>query len=82
MLLYAHDSMLYHPISAPEDYHHLQGDINRLCTWTDENLLKYNANKCKYMVISRKRHPLVPCTPLRVNQIVMEAVGSYKYLGV
>ena len=47
MLLYADDSMLYHPISAPEDYHHLQGDINRLCTWTDDNLLKYNANKCK-----------------------------------
>ena len=35
------------------------------------------------MAISRKRHPpLVPCTPLRVNQIAMEAVGSYKYLGV
>ena len=27
MLLYADDSMLYHPISAPEDYHHLQEDI-------------------------------------------------------
>ena len=74
--------MLYHPISAPEDYHHLQEDINRLCTWTNDNLLKYNANKCKYMVISRKKQPLVPCTPLRVNQIAMEAVGSYKYLGV
>ena len=34
------------------------------------------------MVISRKKQPLLPCTPLRVNQIAMEAVGSYKYLGV
>ena len=82
MLLYADDSMLYHPISAPEDNHDLQGDMNRLCTWTNDNLLKYNANKCKYMVISRKKQPLIPCTPLRVNQIAMEAVGSYKYLVV
>ena len=76
MLLYADDSMLYHPINGPEDYHHLQEDINRLCTWTNDNFLKYNSNKCKYMVISRKKQSLVPCTPLRVNQIAMEAVGS------
>ena len=54
MLLYADDSMLYHPISGPEDYHHLQEDINRPCTWTNDNLLKYYANKCKYMVISKR----------------------------
>ena len=82
MLLYADDSMLYHPISGPEDYHHLQENMNRLCILTNDNILKYNANKCKHMVISGKKQPLVPCTPLRVNQIAMEAVGSYKYLDV
>ena len=43
MLLYADDSMLYHLISAPEDYHHLQGDINRLCS-TSVVLVNYNFN--------------------------------------
>ena len=63
MLLYADDSMLYRSISGPEDYTTICKKIYRLCTWTNDNLLKYSANKCKYMVISRKKQPLVPCTP-------------------
>ena len=82
MLLYADDSMLYRPIRTPEDYNQLQLDMNKLCTWTNNNLLTYNNNKCKYMVISRKKQPSLPSMPLNVNNSPMEMVNSYKYLGV
>ena len=82
MLLYADDSMLYRPIRTPEDYNQLQLDMNKLCTWTNNNLLTYNTNKCKYMVISRKKQPSLPSMPLNVNNSPMEMVSSYKYLGV
>ena len=82
MLLYADDSMLYRPIRTPEDYSQLQLDMNKLCTWTDNNLLTYNTNKCKYMVISRKKQPSLPSMPLNVNNSPMEMVSSYKYLSV
>ena len=74
--------MLYRPIRTPEDYNQLQLDMNKLCTWTDNNLLTYNTNKCKYMVISRKKQPSLPSMPLNVNNSPMEMVSSYKYLGV
>ena len=62
MLLYADDSMLYHPIHAIDDYDHLQQDINncKLCTWTNNNLLQYDSTKCKYMIISKRKQPLLP----------------------
>ena len=82
MLLYADDSMLYRPIHTDDDYYHLQLDINKLCTWTDNNLLRYNSTKCKYMVISRRKQPTLPSTSLFVNDSPMERVNSYKYLGV
>ena len=57
MLLYADDIMLYRPIYAVVDYELLQLDINQLCSWTDSNLLKFNSDKCKYMIISRRKQP-------------------------
>ena len=51
MSLYADDILLYRPIYTPTDYHHLRGDVHNLCTWTDRNSLKFNANKFKYMII-------------------------------
>ena len=55
MTLFADDIMLYRPIYTPADYSRLQQDNDDICTWTTNNLLKFNYNKCKYMVISRKR---------------------------
>ena len=83
MTLYADDIMLYHPIYTPADYSLVQQDIDDICTWTTNNLLKFNSNKCKYMVISRKRSPHQPVTPLTVDNLPIEQVQSYRrYLGI
>ena len=82
MTIYADDIMIYWPICVSPDYEFVQQDIDKLCTWTSNNLLKFNSIKCKYMVISRKRLPSQPNTPLTVNHLPMEKVQSYIYLGV
>ena len=79
MLLY---SMLYRPIRTPDDYIQLQMDIDKLCVWPKNNLMQYNVNKCKYMIISRRKQPSLPNTPLAVDNAPMDMVSEYKYLGV
>ena len=82
MSLYADDILLYRPIYTSADYHDLQGDVNNLCAWTDGNNLKFNATKCKYMILSRKKQPIIPNSPLLINNCCLERVNSYKHLGV
>ena len=74
MSLYADDVMLYRVIRTASDYLALQLDINNLCAWTDDNLLMFNAIKCKYMIISRKRQPALPVLPIMVKDICLERV--------
>ena len=66
--------MLYRPIHTAADFHLLQTDIDKLCNWADNNLLKFNSRKCKYMIISRKIQPPLPGTPLTVNGSLLENV--------
>ena len=54
LVLYADDMLLYRPISSPEDYIHLQADIDAIAHWVDINLLQFNVQKCKAMKIARK----------------------------
>ena len=81
LLLYADDLMLYRPIYSATDYHSSQMDIDNLCVWSDDNLLKFNGRKCKYTIISLRK-PSLPVVPLKIKQTCMEKVHSYKYLGV
>ena len=64
LLVYADDIVLYHPIYCQEDYNSLQNDVDSLCDWTSSAFLNLNAAKCKYMIISRKKQPIVPLTPI------------------
>jgi len=82
MTIFTDDITLYRPIYTAIDYDLMQMDIDSLCSWTDNNLLCLNAIKCKYMIISRKKHPSVPGSPLTVNHSQLDRVSSYKYLGV
>ena len=82
MSLYADDIMFYRIIRSATDYHALQIDIDSLCCWTDRNLLTFNAKKCKYMLISRKKQPTLPSSPITIKGASLECVSSYKYLGV
>ena len=82
MLLYADDLLLYRAIRDYQDIMYIQQDINLLQSWIQENCLQFNALKCKYMLISRKRQPLVLHAPLTINDLAIERVDHFKYLGV
>ena len=82
MSLYADDMMLYRVIRSASDYQALQIDIDNLCCWTNNNHLTFNANKCKYMIVSRKKKPTLPSFPIMIEGTSMDCVGSYRYLGV
>ena len=79
--LYADDLSLFRPIRSPEDYDRLQEDINNLATWVTASLLTFNAMKCKYLLLSRRRsHAVIP--QLYLSETPLERVFKYKYLGV
>ena len=82
MLLYADDILLYRVIRNRQDLVHIQQDINSLHNWIQEKYLQFNASKCKYMLISRKRQPLVSSDLFTINNLKIEKVEHFKYLGV
>ena len=67
IILYADDLLLFRPISTTADYNILQKDISALEHWTANNSLKFNTSKCNYMVISRKKNPIVPMLKSQKN---------------
>ena len=79
--LYADDILPYRPIQNIEDFAFLQNDVTNLCSWTNDNLLDFNAIKCKYMLISKRRQPFIPVV-LTINGSPLERVDAYKYLGI
>ena len=74
LTLYADDMLLYKPISCKTSYDELQQDIDHLSQWSDLNMLSFNTNKCKCMLLSNKFPPLIT-----LNKQPLEFV---KYLGV
>ena len=82
MSLYADDLLLYREISCTNDYLMIQDDINTLSIWVDGNILTFNANKCKHMIISRLKSNSVQAPALTLYGKPLEKVSLYKYLGV
>ena len=84
MFLFADDIMLYCPVRNAAI---LQSDIDKISVWTESqsNYLQFNAQKCKYMTISRKQHS---CSysdsfpALSVNGVALKKVDNYKHLGI
>ena len=58
--LFADDIALYRVIKTSSDYVRLQEDINSVSTCIRHKQLQFNANKCKLMLITKKR--LTPCS--------------------
>ena len=50
--------------------------------WSLRNSLTFNAAKCKYMVISRRKIPMAPPSPLLLNDTPVERVECFRYLGL
>ena len=41
----------------PSSTHNTQTHINHIVQWTEENLIKLNENKCKYMIFTWTKEP-------------------------
>ena len=80
LTLYADDMLLYKPITCSTSYDEIQQDVNQLSQWSDENMLSFNTNKCKCLLLSNKSNRDPP--PIILNSEVLESVQQYKYLGV
>jgi hypothetical protein len=53
--LFADDAKLFREILSEDDHRILQADINKMVEWTKSSLLKFNAEKCSTMTITRPR---------------------------
>ena len=82
IVLYADDILLYHPISIPEDLEHLQNDVDRLQAYASANYMTFNASKCKFMLVSRKRQHIHPNPSICLNGSPLELTPTFKYLGL
>jgi ribonuclease I len=75
-LMYADDLVII-TLSADE----LQQQLNRLETYCQQWLLNINVKKTKVMVIAKSRSK-VPKVDFTLNNVVLEQVGEYMYLGM
>ena len=82
LTIYADDILLYKPIGCPGNYIDLQNDIDLIFNSVQHNYLNLNSSKCKYIIASRKRHPVVPIYKLHIEDDILEQVESYRYFGV
>ena len=81
MSMYADDLLLYRTIQSPSDYQTLQAEIDALSDWISAHKLQLNCDKCKCMLVTRKRDSTMP-TVLLISGQPLERVYSYKYLGI
>ena len=81
LVLYADDMLLFKPINNAEDFMLLQGDMNSLVQWSTSSFLTFNPEKCKFMIVTRKRN-LVHSPSLFLNGQAITRVFHYTYLGV
>ncbi len=82
IVLYADDILLYRPISLPEDLEHLQSDVDALQAYASANYLTFNAAKCKFMFVSRKKRHTHLNLSISLNGFPLESTLTFKYLGL
>ena len=67
LTLYADDMLLYKPITCSTSYDEIQQGVNHLSQWSDENMLSFNTNKCKCLLLSNKSNRDPPLTVRSLN---------------
>ena len=50
----------------------VQEDIAAIERWSDENFLTLNTQKCKYMLISRKKAPTAHAIPFLLHNLMSQ----------
>lgn len=77
--LFADDCVIFRKINNSDDIRILQSDLTAVSNWCQTWLMELNINKCKVMHVSRNpKHQ----STYYLNNIALELVTSYKYLGV
>lgn len=79
--LFADDCVLYRVITSAQECAILQSDLDVVSSWCAESLMKLNVTKCKSMRVSRLSKNTDPAIYI-LNDIPLDAVASYKYLGI
>lgn len=77
--LFADDCVIFREILCDNDITTLQSDLNAISVWCKTWCMELNINKCKLMRVSRKN---INSPVYSLNNVPLDAVSSYKYLGV
>jgi len=57
--LYADDVLLYTTVKSYTDCLQLQNDLDLLQKWAEDKQLQFNFNKCKFLKIIKRKHPIL-----------------------
>ena len=83
LTLYADDILLSNVISSPFCMSSVQSNINLISSWLSSRHLYVNTSKTKYMIVTRKSSSFINALPpLLLNDVCLQCVSSFKYLGV
>lgn len=80
VLMYADDLKIFRVIKNLTDCGAIQGDLDTLSKWCQENDLMLNVGKCCVMSIHRKKNPLI--CDYKINDTTLCRVNRFTDLGV
>lgn len=82
IILFADDMVLIHALENGTSHLDIQEDISKISGCVDDLGLKLNASKCQYQIISLAPAAVDANLTLVVNDVKLDQVQVYKYLGV
>jgi hypothetical protein len=80
--LFADDTLLYCPVTKPDDATNLQNDLDRLYQWSKTNGMKFNAKKSNTIVFSKSHSPHSDRPVYKLGDTDLQYSNNIKYLGV
>ena len=75
--MFANDITYYWIIQSQGDYDIIQKDVDYISSFISCKLLEFNANKCRVMLLSRKKSNLILSPPIYLNGVVFSRVITY-----
>ena len=76
-------TILYPPVSSPDDHRHLQEDLLTLSCWADTWCMEFNTGKCYVLHIQTKSQKKDNVSiPYTMNEVELKRVSDTAYLGV